>query len=279
MNNRSPQLSESELARLAELSEKLRHNALPDAEVAELELMLAEVPGAREAFASLAMLTAELHHVQGRLALPQIPVQDGEVHQRFRGWGTLTALAASVALVSFLSWRLQLPSHNRADQSAPPDQGANAVPRASRPVGEAMVTVIRSSGAVLFARGLAATANDGDPLSAGRYDLRAGLMEVAYPSGVEVLIESPATFELRGTNTVRLSEGRLSARVPKNAVGFTVETPAASVVDLGTEFGVSAGKTGSEVHVFKPEVIRWNWPAFSITSARTTCPSSPRAHP
>ena len=113
----------------------------------------------------------------------------------------------------------------------------------------------RSSGAVLFARGLAATANDGDSLGAGSYELRVGLMEAAYPSGVEVLIESPATFELCGTNTVRLSEGKLSAQVPKNAVGFTVQTPAASVMDLGTEFGVSAGKTGSEVHVFKGEVL------------------------
>jgi len=255
MNSRSPQLSESELARLAELSEKLRNNAIPDAEVAELELMLAEVPGAREAFADLAMLTAELHHRQGRLVLPEISVESGEVRQRFRRWGTLAALAACITLVGLLAWKALLPSSGRPDQLALPDQGAKAAPGAPGPAGEVVVTVTRSSGAVLFARGLAATADDGVPLGAGSYELRAGVREAAYASGAELLIESPAIFELRGTNAIRLSEGKLSVRVPKTAVGFTVETPAASVVDLGTEFGVSAGRSGSEVYVFKGEVL------------------------
>ena len=255
MNSRSPQLSESELARLAELAEKLRNHAILDAEVAELELMLAEVPGAREAFADLAMLTAELHHLQGRLVLPEIPVESGEVRQRFWRWGTVTALAACIAFVSLLTWKTLLPSSGRPDQRALPGTGATPAPSAFGPAGEVVARVTRSSGAVLFARGLAVTANDGDPLRAGSYELRVGLMEAAYPSGVEFLIESPATFELSGTNAVRLSQGKLSAQVPNNAVGFTVHTPAASVVDLGTEFGVSAGKAGSEVYVFKGEVL------------------------
>ena len=255
MNSRSPQLSEFELVRLAELAEKLRQNAITDAEVAELELMLAEVPGGREAFADLAMLTAELHHLQGRLVLPEISVESGWGRQRFWRWATLTALAACITLVSVLTWRALLPSSSRPDQLALPDQGAKSAPSAPGPAGEVVARVTRSSGPVLFVRGLAAAANDGTPLRASSYELRAGVMEVAYPSGIEFVLESPAIFELQGTNTVRLSEGKLSARVPKNAIGFTVQTPAASVVDLGTEFGVSAGRTGSEVYVFKGEVL------------------------
>lgn len=255
MNSRPPQLSDSDLDRLAELAEKLRHNAVTDAEVAELELTLAETPGAREAFADLAMLTAELHHLQGRLGLPEVPVVSGEIRQRFWRWATITALAACLALVSGLAWRTLVPASSRPDHPALPDEWAKSVPSASGATGQVVATVTRSSGAVLFRRGLAITANEGVSLGASGYELRAGVMQATYPSGVELLIESPADFELCGSNSVRLSEGKISARVPKSAIGFTVETPAAKVVDLGTEFGVSAGQSGSEVYVFKGEVL------------------------
>jgi hypothetical protein len=47
-----------------------------------------------------------------------------------------------------------------------------------------------------------------------------------------------------------LHNGRLSASVPPEGVGFTVETPAAEVVDFGTEFSVDVAGGASEVHVF-----------------------------
>jgi hypothetical protein len=99
------------------------------------------------------------------------------------------------------------------------------------------------------------TARPGATLRAGGYELRAGLVEFTYASGAVVIIESPAQFELRGASAVGLHSGKLSARVPEAAVGFTVETPSASVIDLGTEFGVHVGATSSEVHVFKGEVL------------------------
>jgi hypothetical protein len=52
-----------------------------------------------------------------------------------------------------------------------------------------------------------------------------------------------------------LRDGNLSARVPDSASGFTVDTAAARVVDLGTEFAVRATLTASEVHVFEGEVF------------------------
>ena len=67
------ELSAAELSRLAELAEKLRDNAIADAEVAELESLLAESAAAREAFAALAMLTTELRHAHGRFSFPMPP--------------------------------------------------------------------------------------------------------------------------------------------------------------------------------------------------------------
>ena len=44
---------------------------------------------------------------------------------------------------------------------------------------------------------------------------------------------------------------RLRPRCRTRTAGFTVNTPSARVVDLGTEFAVAVEKTGqSEIHVF-----------------------------
>ena len=144
------------------------------------------------------------------------------------------ALAATVVLLAVLAWVF--------------------LPR-TIPMGEVVATVSESSGAELMAGGRKMTVQAGATLRAGGYELRAGLVEFSYASGAVVIIESPAQFELRGTSAVGLRAGKLSARVPEPAVGFTVETPAASVVDLGTEFGVHVGARSSEVHVFKGEVL------------------------
>ncbi len=124
-----------------------------------------------------------------------------------------------------------------------------------KPMGGVVATLSQSSGATLVAGGVEFGAENGAELRAGAYELRAGFLEITYATGVVVLVESPARFELRGTTVVALREGSLSARVPGPGIGFTVETPAASVVDLGTEFGVSANATASEVHVFVGEVL------------------------
>ncbi len=123
------------------------------------------------------------------------------------------------------------------------------------PMGEVVATVSESSGAELLAGGRKMTVQGRATLPAGGYELRAGVVEFTYASGAVVIIESPAQFELRGPSSVGLRTGKLSARVPEAAVGFTVETPSASVVDLGTEFGVNAGAKSSEVHVFRGEVL------------------------
>lgn len=127
---------------------------------------------------------------------------------------------------------------------------------ASLRLGAVVASVARSSGAELVLRGgKAVSSTDGALLHSAPYELRGGFMELAYTNGATVLIEAPATFELRSASVLLLHTGNLSAQVPATAVGFTVETPTAKVVDLGTEFGVSANANASEVHVFKGEVL------------------------
>lgn len=236
MTDHPASLSPSELNRLAELAEKLREDALADAEVAELESLLADSAPAREAFAALAMLTAELRHSHGRFTCP---VPSTAQNRRttaalFRRWLPL-ALAACLTLAAVALWR-----------HGPPLSTAHGGP---------IVTISNASGAVLLADERITPATVGSTLRGGALHLRSGLLELTYPSGVVIVLESPARFDLRSATTLWLAEGNASANVPPPAIGFTIETPSASIVDLGTEFGVSAGAKSSEVHVFKGEVL------------------------
>jgi ferric-dicitrate binding protein FerR (iron transport regulator) len=98
-------------------------------------------------------------------------------------------------------------------------------------------------------------------------NLRQGLAELTFETGAAVVIEAPCRLVLR-ENAVDLLAGRISATVPRDAKGFTVDTPNSMVVDLGTEFGVNVDSAGAtEVHVFKGEVI----------SRRTDEPGQPKS--
>lgn len=88
-------------------------------------------------------------------------------------------------------------------------------------------------------------------LRAGEYQLQRGLLHLQFANNVMVYVEAPAHFDVVGAARVLLDSGRLSASVPPEGAGFTVETPEAEVVDFGTEFSVDVSVGASEVHVFE----------------------------
>lgn len=89
-----------------------------------------------------------------------------------------------------------------------------------------------------------------------RIRIESGLIEVAYLSGVSVVIEAPADFEITGNNSGFLHEGKLVAEVDDTrARGFIIDSPEGQLVDLGTKFAVAVQKSGEmEVHVLEGEV-------------------------
>jgi hypothetical protein len=89
-----------------------------------------------------------------------------------------------------------------------------------------------------------------DQIPVGNYELQKGLLNLQFGGGVMVYVEAPARFDAVNDKRVVLHSGRLSARVPPEGIGFTVETPEAEVVDFGTEFSVDVEGGASEVHVF-----------------------------
>jgi hypothetical protein len=85
--------------------------------------------------------------------------------------------------------------------------------------------------------------------------LRSGLMEIRHTSGAIVVIEGPARYVVDDRNSGSLSTGRLLARVSPAATGFVVATPHATIIDLGTEFGVDVSELEqTQAHVFKGKV-------------------------
>jgi hypothetical protein len=126
------------------------------------------------------------------------------------------------------------------------------------PVRGAEIAVLSRAVGAQFAYGVKGETSpaEGVHLRRGVYELLDGLVEIQYESGAVLVVRAPATFDLVDEACVRLEDGQLAAHVPKAAIGFRIESPGATVIDLGTDFAVQAIKEKeSEVHVFRGEVL------------------------
>jgi hypothetical protein len=95
----------------------------------------------------------------------------------------------------------------------------------------------------------------GSSLSAGRLRLVEGLARLRFSSGAEVTLEGPVEMELINPLLCRLHRGSMVAHVPETAHGFSVLTPTATLIDHGTDFGISSDSIGNaRVHVMQGEV-------------------------
>jgi hypothetical protein len=82
--------------------------------------------------------------------------------------------------------------------------------------------------------------------------LREGIIELLFDNQARVVIESPAEFTLLSSDQIRLQYGKVYAMIPREAIGFTINTPTARIIDLGTEFGVGADVLGdTRLYVMK----------------------------
>lgn len=95
----------------------------------------------------------------------------------------------------------------------------------------------------------------GDELRRESLVLDSGVVELAFRNGATLVAEGPARLDLAGAGHVILHQGKVSAKVPASAVGFTIDTAAGKVIDRGTRFGVKATPSGLvETHVFEGRV-------------------------
>jgi ferric-dicitrate binding protein FerR (iron transport regulator) len=118
----------------------------------------------------------------------------------------------------------------------------------------------------------------GSALPVGRLHLAEGLARLRFANGAEVTLEGPAEIELLSGQLCRLHSGSLVAHVPERAKGFTVLTKEATLIDHGTDFGISADADGrARVHVMNGEVeLRHNrgGPALRLLTEQTAAITS-----
>lgn len=230
------------LDELKTLIETLRDGQASAAEYGRLQQLLRENPQARRYYVEYQLLGADLQmllsvspdeslcmELTGELeSLQQSP--RARSAQRVR-WLWPIGIAAAALLAVLLGSRL--------------------VPWSSRP--DATVATVVASMDAHWASG--ENLPVGAKLAATPLELECGLAEIRFRSGAAVILQGPAECVLESPSHMTLRRGRLSAKVPVEAIGFTVRTAQATVVDLGTEFGVcSAGAGVTDVHVFRGQV-------------------------
>ena len=220
---------------------------ITDEEFVQLEQLLQAHPEARAFYRRYLNLDASLSDF-GRTEAHgwSVQEQDKMVSTPQGQSRSLWALAAGVAILLALGiwWSQQqaprVITQNPAsaeDQAKPADPGVALLTQAVDVewINEPMVT--------------------GASLPLGRLQFASGLMQIEFFSGVIVVLEGPADFELKSENHAVCRQGKLRATVPPEAVGFTIDAPTVKLVDLGTEFGMDVAKDGAaEVHVFDGKV-------------------------
>lgn len=100
-----------------------------------------------------------------------------------------------------------------------------------------------------------------------RLSLASGCAQLNWLRGGDTILEAPCAIEIKSSGAVLLSSGRIVATAP--VPGFVVTTPAGTMTDLGTKFGVAVdAEGGTEVAVFEGRVE-------AQLSATPIAPSSP----
>lgn len=169
-------------------------------------------------------------------------VREGERRRRVRLWVRRSLAAAAVALVAaglYLAFR---PGGSPPKVQGPPSHEKVQI-----------ATAIRVED-VCWQAGEGATPGEGEVITPGRLCFKSGRLTLAFFSGVSLSVEGPADLDLLAADRVFCRQGRLRARVPRGAEGFTVLAAGYEVVDLGTEFGLNLEPGGrSRVMVFEGE--------------------------
>lgn len=86
--------------------------------------------------------------------------------------------------------------------------------------------------------------------------LRQGYAELLFDTNARIVVEAPAELQILAEDRIGLKYGKVYAWVPKEALGFSVYTQNAKIIDMGTEFGVDTDSRGdTRLHVLKGKTM------------------------
>jgi hypothetical protein len=238
----------------------------------ELESRLLESADARQAYIEYIEESVCLrwHCVERLPEMVELGARDGNelLEKRPRrlrvttayGAGLACLLAAAVGAWSFFHGASPIQDvaalgpevASGTDNVQPIDQPGSGQPAAIDNKTVATITGLESvrwSNSVNRAR-LLARCSIGDRLL-----MLSGAVQLTFDAGVQVTVFAPADFEITSPMSIRCARGRVTTLVGERGKGFTIQTPQAKVVDLGTQFGLSISDDGeTEVVVFQGSV-------------------------
>ena len=201
--------------RLTLLIDRYLDGSLSPAEKIELETELLAHAGARRQFWAQARLHGALHEaMQLSAAQPKHHTGFRETLAHWPMWKHYAALF--VLFLGICYW-----SYNYKPASAP-----------KTPQQLAVLTYRDAAAANEF--------ETGEIILSGDLRIAQGTVELSLFNAVTLTVQGPAHLDLRSPENITLHQGRLHAHVPEPAKGFTITTSAGRLVDLGTDFGVSA---------------------------------------
>jgi ferric-dicitrate binding protein FerR (iron transport regulator) len=231
---------------LEQLLSALCDGSLSDPEHVRLEAMLSADAECRRHYLEYTDLHAQL------LAAPGLPVGDlaatpppnvSPSSPRLRRIAPYLALVAATLIISLL---LQVLWSQRSGSSHP--NGSDALP-------STFATLTQTVDCTWEGPGKAWKAG----ARVGQEQIRLvnkGLVRVRFDSGAELLVEGPAVLQVDGAAEATLRSGKAFFRADDTGPPFELHTPRATLVDVGTEYGVFVSTENEEVHVFDGEVRR-----------------------
>lgn len=233
--------------RLDYLIDVVSHEHFTEAEADELTALLSNHPAARQVYIRRMNLLGDLTALSRRsmggpeLVSPQLVVRGKPTAPstdiRRQRWLPY-ALAAILIAVS-TAYMGTLLTQNRDPaivDSGLPGTSSQLAEKATQ-LDSGVATLKSCSG---WWSGAGMSAEIGETISVGQWlHLEKGQAELQFRNGVLLTIGGGSEVEIESSETVRLYRGTVSAVVPENAIGFTVATALADIVDLGTEFSVS----------------------------------------
>jgi ferric-dicitrate binding protein FerR (iron transport regulator) len=161
-----------------------------------------------------------------------------------RQWRRLAATLALVAATLVVSVLLQILWSQRP-RGQRPDGGDGAA--------NALATVAQTSECVWEGP---TKPKAGARVGPGELRLTRGLARLHFDGGSDLIIEGPAVLNVDGAAEATLRRGKAVFHGDDTGPPFEFHTALATLVDVGTEYGVEVGDRQEEVHVFNGEVRR-----------------------
>ena len=225
-------MKENQEHKLDHFIDALRSDDLDHQDVSEMEELLKSDPELRRRYRARMRMESNLLSVcQSEQDVISPPAVSGPANHPSKRWWYL---AAGAGIAATLMFSVLMFSKNTASTPSP------AVAR------------LETQSQTSWAGTLPLTENA--QLGAGEIDLRTGVAEIRFASGVLVSLEAPARLKLIDPMRCRLLTGSVVVDVPDGAEGFTIDTPEGHVVDHGTSFVLSVNDETSEFGVISGKI-------------------------